>query len=162
MKILLIVDVQQGFINDFTKHIPAKIEKHIKHFEYDLIVATRFINKSASLFQSELGFSAMTMLSQETKLNTKLNDAADIVLMKSTYSSITPDVAKLLEKNEVKEVYLAGIGTDTGVMATALQLFDMGVKPKVLSDLCMSLAGEEMNQCALGILRNAIGEVNIL
>ncbi len=162
MKIILIVDVQQGFINDLTKHIPIEIDKHIKNFKYDLIVATRFINKADSLFQSELGFNAMTMLSQETKLVTVIKDISDIVLMKSTYSSITEDLAKLLEKNNVEEIYIAGLNTEASIMATALDLFDKGIKPKILSSLCMTQKGEEMHKNALNLLKSAIGSVNIL
>ncbi|MDF2876948.1 MAG: cysteine hydrolase [Clostridia bacterium] len=162
MKILLIADVQQGFINEFTKHIPVEIDKHVKNFQYDLVVATRFINKSGSLFQSELGMQAMTMLSQETKLVATIGKIADIVLLKSTYSSITADLIKLLEKKQVEAVYLAGMNTETCILATALELFDKDIKPKILSGLCMSQKGPEVNRQAIELLRNAIGSPNIL
>lgn len=162
MKILLIADVQQGFINEFTKHIPVEIEKHVQNFSYDLVVATRFINKGESLFQSELDLQTMTMLSKDSKLVDTINNLADIVLMKSTYSSITKDIDKLLEKNNMKEVYIAGINTETVILATAFHLFDHGIKPKILSSLCASQSGEQVHQCALGILKQAIGSANIL
>jgi len=162
MKILLIADVQQGFMNEFTKHIPAEIDKHVKNFNYDLVVATRFINKSGSLFQSELGMQEMTMLSKETKLMGMISNLADIVLMKSTYSSLTPDFIKLLEKNNMQEVYLAGINTEAAILATAFDLFGRDIKPKILSALCMSQMGHEVHKGALDILRNTIGSPNIL
>lgn len=162
MKILLIADVQQGFINEHTKHIPGEIEKHVQNFKYDLIVATRFINKGDSLFQSELDFQNMTMLSQDTKLVDSINDLADIVLMKSAYSSITPDIDKLLKKNDMKEVYIAGLNTETVILSTAFHLFDRDIKPKVLSSLCASQSGEEIHKCAINILKKAIGSRNIL
>lgn len=162
MKILLIVDVQQGFINGNTAHIPAEIEKHVKNYQYDLVVATRFINKEDSLYQSELALQTMTMLSKDAKLVDSVNDLADIVLMKSTYSSITTDLDKLLKKNKVQEVFLAGINTETAILSTAFYLFDRDIKPKILSSLCASQAGDEMQRCALNILRKAIGSPNIL
>lgn len=162
MKILLLVDVQQGFMNKETKSIPREIEKHVNNFSYDLIIATRFINKNESLHKSELNMQDMTMLSSNAKLVDNINSIVDIVLMKSTYTSLTPDVIKLLEKNEMKEVYLAGLNTDTSIMATAFDLFDKGIKPKVLSNLCGSVAGQEMNIAALDILKKALGEDNIL
>ena len=162
MKILLVVDVQEGYINQETKHIPDDIEKHIKNFSYDLVIATRFINKIDSLHKSELHMQEMTMLSPYAKLAKNIGELADIVIMKSTYTSLTMDVAKLLEKNHVKEVYLAGLNTDASIMATALELFDKGIKPKVLSALCGSVRGAQKNQMALDILRTTLGEDNIL
>ncbi len=162
MKILLLVDVQDGYINEFTQRIPKEIEKHVQNFNYDLVIATRFINKADSLHKSELNMKDMTMLSPHAKLAENIGNIADIVIMKSTYTSLTVDVAKLLEKNQVKEVYVAGLNTDTSVMATALELFDKGIKPKVLSNLCGTIHGVEANNAALHILRNALGENNIL
>ena len=162
MKILLVIDVQEGFINDATKHIPKDIEKHVNNFNYDLVIATRFINKMESLHKSELNMKDMTILSPHAKLVENVSTLADIVIMKSTYTSLTVDVAKLLEKNQVKEVYLAGLNTDTSIMATALELFDKGIKPKVLSQLCGSINGAMMHTAALQILKGALGENNIL
>ncbi|WP_054740861.1 isochorismatase family cysteine hydrolase [Cellulosilyticum ruminicola] len=162
MKILLIVDVQDGYINEFTQRIPKEIEKHVHNFNYDLVIATRFINKSDSLHKSELNMKDMTMLSPHAKLAENIGSLADIVIMKSTYTSLTVDVAKLLEKNQVREVYVAGLNTDTSIMATALELFDKGIKPKILSNLCGTIHGEQANSAALEILKNALGENNIL
>lgn len=162
MKILLVIDVQEGYINEATKNIPKDIEKHVKNFNYDLVIATRFINKSESLHKSELNMQDMTMLSPHAKLVDNIGTLSDIVIMKSTYTSLTMDVAKLLEKNNVKEVYIAGLNTDASIMATALDLFDKGIKPKVIAQLCGSVNGAEMNQSALQILKGALGEDNIL
>lgn len=162
MKILLVIDVQDGYINNETKHIPGLIEKHINNFSYDLVIATRFINKADSLHKSELNMKDMTMLSPHAKLVEQINDLADIVLMKSTYTSLTPDVVKLLEKNKMKEVYIAGFNTDGSIMATALDLFDQGIKPKLLTNLCGTVNGEQENEVALNILKRALGDNNIL
>lgn len=162
MKILLLVDVQSGYINETTQKIPKEIEKHVKNFNYDLVIATRFINKAESLHKSELNMKDMTMLSPHAKLVENIGVLADIVIMKSTYTSLTMDVAKLLEKNKVEEVYIAGFNTDTSIMATALELFDKGIKPKILSHLCGSINGNAINEAALQILKGALGEDNIL
>lgn len=43
-KLLLIIDVQNNFINHNTKNIPLKIEKLIKKNKFDYIAYTKFIN----------------------------------------------------------------------------------------------------------------------
>ena len=162
MKILLVTDVQEGFMNEATKHIPSEIIKHCKNYEYDLIIATRFINKVESLHQSELNMKHMTMFSSHAKLVEGIGELADIVLMKSTYTSLTEDVAKLLDKNDMKQVYLAGLNTESSILATSFDLFDKGIKPIILSKLCGTIKGDTVNNNALEILRYTIGEDNIL
>jgi hypothetical protein len=43
---LLVVDVQTGFINDFTHHIPQRVVRLIEQATYSAILFTRFINSS--------------------------------------------------------------------------------------------------------------------
>ncbi len=162
MKLLLIIDVQGGFINENTKQIPEDIIKHVKNYDYDLIIATRFINKVDSLYQTELNMKEMTMLSPKTKLVEGIGELADIVIMKSTYTALTEDVKKLLKKNELKQVYIAGLNMEGSIMATAFNLFDRDIKPIILSQLCGSVKGESMKQSTLEILSHNIGKDNSL
>ena len=57
-RLLLVVDVQQGFINDFTRHIPATIARLIERERYDRILFTRFINRPDGPYPRMLGWSA--------------------------------------------------------------------------------------------------------
>lgn len=41
---LLVVDVQTGFINDFTHHIPQRVVRLIEQKTYSPVLFTRFIN----------------------------------------------------------------------------------------------------------------------
>lgn len=162
MKIILLVDIQEGYMNDELRSLPRDIEKHIKNYEYDLVIATRFINKNDSLHKADINIREMTVFSSKAKLVEPIEKISDFVLMKSTYTSLTEDVAKLLEKNEVKQVYLAGLNTETSILATAFDLFDKGIKPVVLSHLCNTTNGKKINDAALEILRIAVGDECIL
>jgi hypothetical protein len=53
---LLIVDVQCGFINQFTHHIPQRIARLIRKNEYAPLVFTRFINSTESPYQKVLSY----------------------------------------------------------------------------------------------------------
>lgn len=162
MKIILLVDIQEGYMNDELRSLPRDIEKHIKNYEYDLVIATRFINKNDSLHKADINIREMTVFSSKAKLVEPIEKISDFVLMKSTYTSLTEDVAKLLEKNEVKQVYLAGLNTETSILATAFDLFDKGIKPVVLSHLCNTTNGKKINDAALEILKIAVGDECIL
>lgn len=162
MKIILLVDIQEGYMNDKLRALPREIEKHVKNYDYDLVIATRFINKNDSLHQADINIREMTVFSSKAKLVEPIEKIADFVLMKSTYTSLTEDVFKLLEKNQVKQVHIAGLNTETSVLATAFDLFDKGIKPVILSHLCNTVNGEKTNKAALDILRIAVGEECIL
>jgi nicotinamidase-related amidase len=41
---LIIVDVQSGFINEFTHHIPQRVARLIERNEYAPVLFTQFIN----------------------------------------------------------------------------------------------------------------------
>lgn len=162
MNIILLVDIQEGYMNDQLRGLPKDIEKHVNNYDYDLVIATRFINKNNSLHNVDIHIKSMTVFSSKAKLVEPIEQIADIILMKSTYTSITDDVKKLLDKNKVKQVYIAGLNTETSILATAFDLFDKGIKPIVLSHLCNTVNGEEMNKAALNILRKAVGEECVL
>lgn len=162
MKIILLVDIQEGYMNEELRTLAKDIEKHVKNYDYDLVIATRFINKNDSLHRSDIHIKDMTVFSSKAKLVEPIDKIADIVLMKSTYTSYTADVAKLLEKKDVKQVYIAGLNSETSILATALDLFDKGIKPVVLSHLCNTTNGKRINEAALEILRIAVGDECIL
>ena len=162
MKIILLVDLQEGYMNDKLRGLTKDIEKHVKNFDYDLVIATRFISKNDSLHQSDIYVKDMTVFSSKAKLVESIEKISDFVLMKSSYSSLTEDVYKLLEKNKVEQVYLAGVNTETSILATAFDLFDKGIRPVILSHLCNTVNGDKINEAALDILKIAVGDQCIL
>lgn len=60
MKYLLIVDVQNGFINDKNSKIVPNIEKLVKSLDFDEIIVTKFINKPDSQYFKQLNWQKMT------------------------------------------------------------------------------------------------------
>lgn len=157
MKIILLMDIQEGYMREEFRDLPIKIHDYLQTHHYDLKIATRHVNKNDTLHKADIYIRTMTMFSSKSKVIEPIDKIADFVLIKSTYTGLTPDVMKLLEKNDVKEVYLAGMNTETSILATAFDLFDRGIKPIVLANLCNSVYGPLMHQAALEIIRSAIG-----
>lgn len=48
---LLVIDVQAGFISDYTKKALPRIHQLLVSDEFDLVLATRFFNPEASPFR---------------------------------------------------------------------------------------------------------------
>ena len=53
---LFIVDVQSGFINEFTYHIPQQVGRLIQRDEYEPILFTQFINAPDEPYQRFLNW----------------------------------------------------------------------------------------------------------
>lgn len=70
-----------------------------------------------------------------------------------------PGIEKSLKENNVSEVYLCGFDTDCCVLATAYDLFDVGIKPIVLKNLTRSALQEKLHKPALQMLKRNIGFV---
>ena len=52
--LLLVIDLQKSFINDFTKDLPNKITQLIDSNKYDDVIFTKFINNQNSIFYKKL------------------------------------------------------------------------------------------------------------
>ncbi len=160
MKLLLIIDAQQAIINDKNTAIIDSIIEHVKSETYDLVIATRFVNKVGTFHYQNETRKDMTLLSQKSKLVQSISDISDITIMKSTYTALTGDLSKLIEKNKLEEVYISGFNIEDSIMSTAIQLYDNGIKPVILSDLCGTINSDKEN--LLEILSYSIGKENIL
>ncbi len=156
---LLIVDVQKGFINRWTGHIPARVET--LQDQYRRIIATRFLNPPGSLYRRLIGWHRFAPGSKDVELAfTPRPDAR--VIDKTAYSCVTGDFVNQLKQNRVATVHLCGIATDSCVLKCAVDLFEAGIEPVVLADCCASHGGPQCHQAGLMLLRRLIGEGQVV
>jgi len=158
---LLVVDVQNGFINSNTTHIPIAIRNLIESHHFDKMVFTRFVNNARSPFAMQLGWHRMYQ-KPEIELVDTLKGYAKHVFDKDTYSAITESVASFLRDQKADSIFIVGLETDACVLKSAFDSFDRGFETKVLSDLCASTLGAEYHECALKILRRNIGSSSVI
>ena len=67
---LLIIDVQKGFINEYTRELPGKIEKLQNN--YANVYAMQFINLEDSMFRKQLNRHKLSLNTQDTELAFKI------------------------------------------------------------------------------------------
>ena len=91
-----------------------------------------------------------------------MQESADYVTEKSLYSACTDQGVELLNQLGVTEAYIAGIDTDCCVLKTALDLFERGIRPIVLTHFCASNGGPESHAAAITVLERNIGEPQII
>ncbi len=102
-KALIIIDVQNYFVNELTKLIPEKIVKHINKVDYDFIVFTKFINKKGSNYFKILNWEKM-LSGKETEIHNSLIKFCDKknVFAKTSYSIFkAKGLNEYLRKNKI-------------------------------------------------------------
>ncbi len=155
---LLIVDVQSGFINEFTHHIPQRIVRLIQGGDYAPLLFTRFINTADGPYQQFLDWHSCDR-EPETNIVPELESFAQqgLVFPKPGLCGITDDLASYLQKQPIEKVFIAGIDTDMCVLKIAMDIFDIGIEPIVFTDCCASTAGLQAHLAGLAVLSRNIG-----
>ena len=156
---LLVVDVQCGFINPFTQHIPSRIARLIDTGDFDTILFTRFINTPESPYRRLLDWHAASE-APETDLAPELTCFVtdDNVFDKHGLTGVPEALAhRVADDDQLRQISVVGIDTDMCVLKIAMDLFDLGVEPIVLIDCCASTAGLQAHLAGLAILSRNIG-----
>lgn len=130
-RLLLVIDVQNDFINEHTKNILTEIKELVDSNKYDLTAFTRFINDENSIWYKKLNYKGcMTKEGQAIAINTKNNKVFD----KNIYTAVNDELKKYIQKNNISKIYLCGFDTDACVQKTAIDLFEQNYDVYVLKD----------------------------
>jgi len=159
---LLVVDVQNYFINKNTQHIPANIKRLIEESHFSTIVFSQFINSPNSQFVKQLNFTGCMRppysdIVEEFKPWIK----KDNVFTKNTYSIFTnPKFEEYLHKKKIDHLVIVGLDTDFCILADCFNAFDKGFQILVMADCCASFtSGEEGHDRALKIIEKNLGKI---
>ena len=161
-KPLLIVDLQRGFINSFTHHIPQRVARLIETDEYAPLLFTRFINLPNGSYQQFLDWDSCSG-EPETNIVPELEQfvCTDCVFSKLGLCGMPDDLSSYLTEQGIKQIFLVGIDTDMCVLKIALDIFDLGIEPIVLTDCCASTAGLQAHLAGLAVLSRNIGALRL-
>lgn len=156
---MLVIDVQNDFINDNTREYVSKIQELIDSNEYKNIAFTKFMNSKENILYKKLNYKGcMEEEGQRIVLETKENK----VFEKTGYSALNIELEEYIKGNGISEIYLLGFDTDACVQKTALDLFENGYDVYVLKDYCMSSQGKELHDAIINNLKRLIGSDKIV
>lgn len=158
LDVLLIVDVQVGFINPFTHHIPQRLAQLLQTQHFDSVLFTRFINDGEGPYSRFLQWHGCDR-DPDIQLVSELQPfaQADLVFSKTGICGLPEELAVYLQQHSIAQVSIAGIDTDMCVLKIAMDLFDVGIEPIVLADCCASTAGLQAHLAGLAVLSRNIG-----
>jgi len=98
---------------------------------------------------------------EEQALREEIIPFVDHTVLKNTYSSINEEMKRLLmEVNDGKmpeHVFVLGFDTECCVLATATDLFEMGIRPIVLTEYCGSHDGPRYHDAGIISMEHLIG-----
>ena len=131
-KVLLIVDMQKGFINKKEYlDLEIKINDLIKKNTYDFYIFTKFINKSNSFYVNILNWKNLT--SEDSQRICVTIPKNSLIFEKFGYGLKESQIKKIKEiVSTDNQIDLCGLQTDACVYAISLQLFDNQIFPNIL------------------------------
>jgi nicotinamidase-related amidase len=168
---LIIVDVQNCFVTENTRHILKGIKEAIPR--YSEVIFTRFVNHDETNFAVHGYHKCKSEV--ENAIHPKLSGIAKehLVFTKHTFSAFkamrpkktgassqwnsdsieTDSIVEYLKEKGVEEVHLCGTDTEACVLASAYEAFDLGFRVRVLYELCASCNGEEYHEAGKKLLQ---------
>jgi len=159
---LLIVDVQNFFINKWTQSIPQKIVRLIEANNFPNIVFSKFVNTPESQFVRLFNFTECS----KPPYTDIVNDLRpwvkeDNVFTKKTFSVFAnPEFDDYLKRYKIEELVIAGLDLEYCVLADAFNAFDKGYKVKLAADCCSSYTfGDRFKAEILAIAKKSIAEI---
>lgn len=159
MNLLIVIDLQNAFINENTKESPQKIKKLIETNQFDKIVFTKFINSLTNPVYISIKWNkCMSLESQRILIDTKDYP----IFPKETYSILTSELKDYLVNNNIQKIYLCGIDIECCVLVSTLNLFENNYDVYVLKDYCYSMNGNQAFENAITILKRNIGKDRVI
>ena len=157
-RMLLIVDVQNGFVNSYTEAIPRRIRTLVDRGRFEPVLFTCFVNTPESPYRRILDWHECAE-APDTDIAPELADLVrpGCAYTKPGFTGIPDDLAKRLRDEAPEEVVVVGIDTDMCVLKVAMDVFDLGITPVVLVDCCASTGGLQAHLAGLATLARNIG-----
>lgn len=123
---LLIVDLQTGF------HPPGSLVDEIRAYagQFDVVVQTQFQNTEGSLYRTVLG--------RNGDGGELLLSIPGAIILKKLGYGLTQRQLTAIASLECDEWSICGLETDACVMACAYSLWDAGIAPRIIGELCAS------------------------
>jgi len=158
---LIVVDVQQGFVNRHSRSVLPTIVRLVEGWRAvgAPVVMSRFHNPVGSPYETITGWTRLRT-SEEQALAAEVAayaDAAVAVIDKGQASVFTPEGAQLIHDAGWSDLVLCGIDTDACVYDSAMGAYQNGLRPWIVTDACASTGGPEYHDAALLLAARNIG-----
>lgn len=165
-KILIIVDVQNGFVrNEAVYEVVQRISALLEKKLFDTIIGTQFLNIPGGRYEKYLGWKRLQN-NEDREIRSEIKPFLNHIVPKTTYNCINDSFMNLLfcENDNVSPeyVFVIGLDTDCCVQTIATSLFDHGIRPFVLTHYCFSNAGDDAHHAGISVMQRTIGKGGLI
>lgn len=164
--ILIMVDVQNGFVKtDYAEQTFVNVKELVNLKLFDVVIATKYWNYEGSNISRLMNWNDLRT-EEEQALRPEIAEFVDHIIMKDIYSGVTPELLELLQEiNDgylPEHVWVLGFDTECCVLMTAVDLFELGVRPLIIETCCGSHDGEYYHNGGIASLEHLIGDKFII
>ncbi|MEV1145451.1 isochorismatase family cysteine hydrolase [Micromonospora sp. NPDC049799] len=158
---LIVIDMQNGFINDRSRHVIPKVVDLVERWEATgrPVVFTRYHNYPGSPFERLIHWSAVQG-PPETEIVAELAEHAHrarAVIDKKTYSFFSDAGTELAEREGWTDLVFCGVATESCVLKSAADAFERDLTPWLVTDASASHGGQAAHEAGLLVARRFIG-----
>jgi nicotinamidase-related amidase len=159
--IVILVDVQNGFVNtEYAEESFKRIVRLLDRRIFDVVIATKYWNEEGSIISRFMEWDKLCT-EEEQDLRAEIKPYVDYITSKNTYSSMTEEMKELLKTVNggtfPEYVFVLGFDTECCVLSTATDLFELGIRPLVLTEYCGSHDGERYHEAGIISMEHLIG-----
>ena len=132
MKVLLVVDMQKGFmVSDKYVSLSDKIRNLINKSNYDKVIFTKFVNTKSqnSFYIDKIGWTGLLSI-EEQDFSFELPENS-VVFEKYGYG-LASGAMEYLKSLDIHEIDVCGVKSEACVYAISLQLWDNHIFPNIL------------------------------
>lgn len=163
---LVVVDVQNGFVTEHSRHVVPLIVALVKRWEASGrdVVFTRYINYDGSPFERIIKWSKLKH-PPETDIVDELQAftaSPATVIDKRGYTLFADEGENLVRTKGWTDLYICGIDTEVCVLKAAVDAFERNITPWLISDASASHAGVETHKAGLLVAKKMIGAEQII
>ncbi|MEU8314107.1 cysteine hydrolase [Micromonospora sp. NPDC048887] len=158
---LIVIDMQNGFINDRSRHVIPKVVELVERWEATgrPIVFTRYYNYPDSPFERLIHWSKMQH-APETEIVPELRRhaaRARAVLDKPIYSYFTSEGADLTAREGWTDLLFCGMATESWVLKSAVDTFERDLTPWLVTDASASHGGPAAHEAGILVAQRFVG-----
>lgn len=156
---LIVVDVQNGFVNARTQHVLPNILRLIRAWQVQQwpIVFSRFRNTENSGFEKWIGWTRLRE-AEETALHADIAPFAETIVDKTGYTVFTAEGRATMGIGSGDTAVICGIATDSCVVKTAADAFELDIEPVVAIDACATHGGDDAQNAGVLVMQRFIGQ----
>jgi nicotinamidase-related amidase len=163
---LVVIDMQRGFVHPNSAYVVPVVTDLVRRWQDagGATVFTRFINAPGSQFERLLQWRAVSNPPQ-TDIVDELAPhlaLATAVIDKPAYTLFTAEGAGVVARGGWSDLVFCGLTTESCVLKSAVDAFEHGLTPWVLTDASATHAGPAAQEAGLLVTRRFIGSGQLI